>query len=136
MRWSGKMYLLPGTLDLLILKALSSGPLRGLEISQSIEQITRRTFRVETGSLFPALHRMKEQGWLASSWDESESNRWGKCYDLTEAGRQQLQAEKRQWEQIAMVMDRALGATWSEDEEAERIPPNKVGEEFKRGVPI
>jgi PadR family transcriptional regulator, regulatory protein PadR len=108
---SEKVDLLQGTLDLLILKALGLGSLHGLGISRRIEQITRGTFQVKAGSLFPALHRMQEQGWLASSWGESENNRRAKYYELTRSGRRQLEAEKRQWEQIAVAMERALEST-------------------------
>src|SRR6266576_1972598 len=85
--------LLQGTLDLLVLKALSQGALHGLGVSQRIEQITRGTFRVKPGSLFPALHRMEEAGWLKSSWGQSDNNRRAKYYGLTKAGRRQLEAE-------------------------------------------
>lgn len=105
---SEKVDLLQGTLDLLILKALVPGSLHGLAISRRIEQITGRTFQVKPGSLFPALHRMKEQGWLASSWGTSENNRRAKYYELTSAGRRQLESEKHQWQQIVVAMQRAL----------------------------
>ncbi|MGC1187789.1 MAG: PadR family transcriptional regulator, partial [Candidatus Acidiferrales bacterium] len=82
--------LVQGTLDLLILKALALGPRHGLGISRRIEQVTRGTFQVKPGSLFPALHRMEEEGWLSSSWGESENNRRAKFYQLTRAGRRQL----------------------------------------------
>src|SRR5437868_15462552 len=79
--------LLQGTLDLLVLKALSAQPLHGLGVSTRINQITRGTFDVKPGSLFPALHRMEEAGWLRAEWGESENNRRAKCYSLTRAGR-------------------------------------------------
>src|ERR1700716_878448 len=79
--------LLQGTLDLLILKALALGQMHGLGISRRIEQITQGTFQVKPGSLFPALHRMEHNGWLSSSWGESENNRRAKFYRLTAAGR-------------------------------------------------
>jgi PadR family transcriptional regulator, regulatory protein PadR len=106
-----KVDLLQGTLDLLILQALVLGSLHGLAIARRIGQITQQTFQVKPGSLFPALHRMEEQGWLASSWGESENNRRAKYYELTKAGRRQLKTEKRQWEQIAVAIARALEAT-------------------------
>jgi PadR family transcriptional regulator, regulatory protein PadR len=77
--------LLQGTLDLLILKALSTGEKHGLGVSRRVEQITRGTFQVKPGSLFPALHRMEEAGWLTSFWGESENNRRAKYYRLTKA---------------------------------------------------
>ncbi len=103
--------LLQGTLDLLVLKALSLGPLHGLGVSSRIEQVTRGTFRVKPGSLFPALHRMEQAGWLTSFWGESENNRRAKYYRLTRAGEQQLEVETGDWERIAVAMARALKAT-------------------------
>src|SRR5258708_36122485 len=85
--------LLQGTLDLLILKALALGELHGLGVARRIEQITRGTFQVKPGSLFPALHRMEESGWLTSSWGESENKRRAKYYRLSKAGQRQLTAE-------------------------------------------
>src|SRR5438477_3965114 len=102
--------LLQGTLDLLILKALALDQMHGLAISHRIAQITNGTFQVKPGSLFPALHRMEEAGWLSSSWGESENNRRAKFYRLTAAGRKQLQAETKQWENIAVEIARALEA--------------------------
>ena len=102
--------LLQGTLDLLILKALALQELHGLGISSRIAQITQGTFQVKPGSLFPALHRMEEAGWLASSWGESENNRRAKYYRLTPAGRKQFETESRQWETIAFAMQTALSA--------------------------
>jgi len=102
--------LLQGTLDLLILKALVTGELHGLGISRRIEQITRGTFLVKPGSLFPALHRMEEAGWLSSFWGDSENNRRAKYYQLTKAGLAQLEVEKEQWNTIALAMAQALQA--------------------------
>ena len=102
--------LLQGTLDLLILKALALTALHGLGISRRIAQMTNGTFQVKPGSLFPALHRMEEAGWLAAAWGDSENNRRAKFYRLTAAGRRQLQAETRQWEAIALAMASALEA--------------------------
>jgi transcriptional regulator len=103
--------LLQGTLDLLILKALGTGELHGLGISRRIEQITRGTFLVKPGSLFPALHRMEEAGWLSSFWGDSENNRRAKFYRLTKAGRGHLEVETKQWQTIALAMANALKAT-------------------------
>ena len=102
--------LLQGTLDLLILKALALSELHGLGISHRIAQITNGTFHVKPGSLFPALHRMEEAGWLASSWGDSENNRRAKFYRLTATGRRQLQAETKQWQTIALAIASALQA--------------------------
>lgn len=103
--------LLQGTLDLLILKALGPGELHGLGISRRIEQITNGTFLVKPGSLFPALHRMEEAGWLSSSWGDSENNRRAKFYQLTRTGKKQLEVETEQWSRVALAMANALNAT-------------------------
>jgi PadR family transcriptional regulator PadR len=100
--------LLQGTLDLLILKALALSEMHGLAISHRIAQITNGTFEVKPGSLFPALHRMQDAGWLASTWGESESRRRAKFYRLTAAGRRQLETETREWQNISLAMARAL----------------------------
>ncbi len=106
-----KTNLLQGTLDLLILKALGPGEFHGLGISRRIEQITKGTFLVKPGSLFPALHRMEEAGWLSSFWGESENNRRAKFYRLTKVGMKQIVAETEQWARVALAMDNALKAT-------------------------
>jgi PadR family transcriptional regulator PadR len=103
--------LLQGTLDLLILKSLALGEMHGLGISRRIEQITKGTFQVKPGSLFPALHRMEEAGWLSASWGESENNRRAKYYRLTKAGRRQLGAEREEWERISVGIAHALEAS-------------------------
>jgi transcriptional regulator len=100
--------LLQGTLDLLILKALSLQPLHGLGVSRRIDQITRGAFVVGPGSLFPALHRLEERGWLEASWGESEANRRAKYYKLTTSGRRQLAAETAEWTRIVGAMTSAL----------------------------
>src|SRR6266581_8947327 len=100
--------LLHGTLDLLILKALALTEMHGLGISRRIAQVTRGTFQVKPGSLFPALHRMEEAGWLASLWGESENNRRAKFYRLTKVGRHQLRNETAQWARISSAMASAL----------------------------
>ena len=106
----GRATLLQGTLDLLILKALAAGPLHGLGVSRRVEQITAGTFVVQPGSLFPALHRLEEAGWLSADWQPSENNRRAKYYTLTRAGRKQLGEEAAQWQQIAVAIARALDA--------------------------
>jgi PadR family transcriptional regulator PadR len=106
----GRATLLQGTLDLLILKALSAGELHGLGVSRRIEQITGGTFVVQPGSLFPALHRLEEAGWLKSDWQPSENNRRAKYYTVTKAGRRQFNQETAQWNQIALAIARALEA--------------------------
>lgn len=102
--------LLQGTLHMLILKSLALGEMHGLGISRRIEQITRGTFQVRPGSLFPALHRMEEEGWLEASWGESENNRRAKYYRLTKAGRRQLETETERWGRISLAIERALQA--------------------------
>lgn len=102
--------LLQGTLDMLILKSLALGEMHGLGISRRIEQITRGTFQVKPGSLFPALHRMEEEDWLRSAWGESESNRRAKYYQLTRKGRRHLETETERWERISLAIERALEA--------------------------
>jgi transcriptional regulator len=106
-----KADLLQGTLDLLVLKALTLGPLHGLGVSRRIEQITKGTFLVKPGSLFPSLHRMEEAGWLASSWGGSENNRRAKYYRLTKAGQRQLATETEDWQRISLAIASALKAT-------------------------
>lgn len=93
--------LLQGTLDLLILKALALSGMHGLGISHRIAQITNGTFGVKPGSLFPALHRMEEAGWLSSAWGDSENNRRAKFYRLSAKGRKQLSVETTKWERLA-----------------------------------
>jgi transcriptional regulator len=103
--------LLQGTLDLLVLRALGPGELHGLGISRRIGQLTKGTFLVKPGSLFPALHRMEEAGWLSSFWGESENNRRARFYRLTKAGKRQLEVETEQWTAVAIAMTNALKAT-------------------------
>ena len=100
--------LLQGTLDLLILKAIGDGEFHGLGIARRVEQITQRTFTVRPGSLFPALHRMEEAGWLSSSWGESENNRRAKYYRRTKAGERRLGVETEQWTTISRAIGHAL----------------------------
>ena len=103
--------LLQGTLDLLVLKALSLGQMHGLGISRRVEQITGGTFQVKPGSLFPALHRMEQAGWLVSSWGESENNRRAKFYALTERGRAGLRVESANWLRFAEAVTKVLRTT-------------------------
>lgn len=101
--------LLQGTLDLLILQSLSLGPLHGMGVARRIEQVTKGAFVVKPGSLFPALHRMEQAGWLDSSWGESETKRRAKYYQLTRAGRRQLKEETNEWSRISVAIGLALG---------------------------
>jgi PadR family transcriptional regulator PadR len=100
--------LLQGTLDLLILKSLAVGEMHGLGVSRRIQQITGGTFVVKPGSLFPALHRMEEGGWISAFWGESENNRRAKYYRLTKAGRKQLGVETKRWDRISLAIGQAL----------------------------
>jgi PadR family transcriptional regulator PadR len=100
--------LLQGTLDMLILRTLVAGEMHGLGISRRIRQITGGTFVVQPGSLFPALHRIEEEGWISSCWGESENNRRAKYYRLTKAGRKQLEVETKRWERISWAIAQAL----------------------------
>ena len=102
--------LLQGTLDLLILKALATGALHGLGVSRRVDQMTGGTFVVQPGSLFPALHRLEEAGWLTATWQPSENNRRAKYDALTRSGRRQLGEETAQWNRIALAIGRALDA--------------------------
>jgi len=103
--------LLRGTLDLLILKALSLEPLHGVGISRRIKQMTMGAFQVSFGYLFPSLHRMEERGWLEAEWRTSEKNRRAKYYRLTSSGRAQLKVEERDWNQVVKVMKAAVQST-------------------------
>jgi len=100
--------LLQGTLDVLILKVLTLEPMHGLGISRRIAQVTGGTFQVKPGSLFPALHRMEEAGWLSAEWGQSENSRKAKFYSLTKAGQRQLKEETVQWARISAAMASAL----------------------------
>jgi transcriptional regulator len=100
--------LLRGTLDLLVLKALSLEPLHGVGISRRITQITKGAFQVSFGSLFPSLHRMEERGWVEAEWRTSENNRRAKYYRLTSSGRTQLRVEERDWNQVVKIMTAAV----------------------------
>jgi len=98
---SEKTDLLQGTLDMLILKIAALGPIHGYAISQRMQQISRDVLQVQQGSLYPALHRLENRGWLRAEWRESESGRDAKFYTLTKAGRKQLETETAQWERLA-----------------------------------
>jgi transcriptional regulator len=100
--------ILQGTLDMLILKSLLAGELHGLGVSRRIEQLTAGTFSAKAGSLFPALHRLEEEGWVSASWGDSENNRRAKYYRLTKAGRKQLEVETERWSRISWAIAQAL----------------------------
>ena len=95
-----KAEFLKGTLDMLILKVVAQGPIHGYAISQRIQQTSRDLFQIQQGSLYPALHRLEDRGWLRAEWRQTETGREAKFYSLTQKGRKQLEAEVRNWEQV------------------------------------
>ncbi len=105
-----KLGLLQGTLDMLILKALALNPMHGFGISVRIRQMSREVLQVEQGSLYPALYRLEERGWIASGWGTSENNRRAKFYRLTPAGRKQLKVETENWQQMSAAINLVLQA--------------------------
>jgi len=106
-----KSELLRGTLDLLVLKALSLEPLHGVGISRRIKQITKGAYQVSFGSLFPTLHRMEERGWVEAKWHASENNRRAKYYKLTRSGSARLRIEEDDWNQAVKIMTAAVQST-------------------------
>jgi PadR family transcriptional regulator, regulatory protein PadR len=104
-----KSDLLQGTLDLLILKTLANGPMHGWGISLSIQDVSRDVLQVNQGSLYPALHRLEQQGLIEARWGSSDNNRQAKFYELTRTGRQQLAEETRNWERLSEAVARVLG---------------------------
>jgi PadR family transcriptional regulator PadR len=103
-----KTDLLQGTLDLLILKTLQIGEMHGWGITQRIQQMSEDVLKVNQGSLYPALHRLEEQGWISSDWGTSENNRRAKFYRLTRGGEKQLDAETSNWERLSSAIGRVL----------------------------
>lgn len=100
--------LLQGTLDMLILKTLALAPMHGFGVSQRIRQLSRAVLDVQQGSLYPALHRLERRGWVRARWGVSENNRRARFYELTRAGRRQLEAETRSWERLAGAVQQVL----------------------------
>jgi PadR family transcriptional regulator PadR len=100
--------LLPGTLDLLILRILSLQPLHGVGIANRIRQVTNGVFRIKAGSLFPALHRLEDKGWIEGSWGETEEQRRARFYSLTPSGQRQFNSEKRNWRRVVGAVDTVL----------------------------
>src|ERR1044072_165816 len=103
-----KADLLQGTLDMLILKALTHGPMHGYGVGQRIMQLAEEMLKVEEGSLYPALYRLEERGWIKSEWGTSENNRSARFYKLTAAGRKQLNVEEANWERFVSVIGKVL----------------------------
>jgi transcriptional regulator len=106
-----KTDLLQGTLDLLILKTLALGSMHGYGISLRIQQISRDVLQVQQGSLYPALHRLEQQGWITAEWGASENNRRARFYRLTKSGRQQLEVETSNWERLSAAVAQVLQTT-------------------------
>ncbi len=104
-----KSDLLQGTLDLLVLKTLELQPMHGWGIAQRIQQVSEDVLQVNQGSLYPALHRLEEQGWIRANWAPSENNRQAKYYELTRLGRKQLTDETENWERLSSAVGRILG---------------------------
>jgi PadR family transcriptional regulator PadR len=103
--------LLQGTLDVLVLKTLSPGPMHGWGISQRIQQVSEDVLRVNQGSLYPALYRLESQGWIKAEWGVSENNRKAKFYELTRAGRRKLVDETESWERFSAAVARVLATS-------------------------
>jgi PadR family transcriptional regulator, regulatory protein PadR len=103
-----KSDLLQGTLDLLILQVVSRGPLHGYAIAQRLQQISQDVLQVQQGSLYPALHRLEARGWLDAEWKPTETGREAKFYDLTRAGRHQLDSERANWERLSAAIGLVL----------------------------
>jgi transcriptional regulator len=106
----GPTELLKGTLDLLILRTLALEPLHGAAVAERIAQTTRGTFQIKAGSLFPALHRLEQEGWVEGAWEHSPGGRRVKSYTLTRSGRKQLESETATWRRITAAMTRVLEA--------------------------
>jgi PadR family transcriptional regulator PadR len=104
-----KLELLQGTLDMLVLKTLTDGPLHGYNIVDRIQQLSSDVIRVEEGSLYPALHRMERRGWIIADWGYSENNRRAKFYKLTRTGRRQLESELSTWGRISQAISSVVG---------------------------
>ncbi|MFI4942338.1 MAG: PadR family transcriptional regulator [Burkholderiales bacterium] len=105
-----RLDLLQGTLDMLLLKALQVEPLHGYAIARRVQQLSEDALRVEEGSLYPALHRIEERGFVESDWGTSENNRRAKYYRLTRAGRKRLEAEAGEWKRLSLAITRVMEA--------------------------
>jgi transcriptional regulator len=102
--------LLQGTLDMLLLKALQLEPLHGYAIARRVQQLSEEVLKVEEGSLYPALHRIEERGWVESEWGTSENNRRAKYYQLTRKGRKRLEEESEEWRRLSVAITRVMEA--------------------------
>jgi PadR family transcriptional regulator, regulatory protein PadR len=103
-----KTELLPGTLDLLVLRVLSRGELHGWGITSKLEQLSKRALQVDEGSLYPALYRMEDKGWIEAEWKMTENNRRAKYYSLTRTGRKQLETEQKLWDRTSAIITMVL----------------------------
>ena len=101
---------LQGTLDLLVLKTLANGPMHGWNVALRIQEVSREALLINQGSLYPALHRLEDAGYVASEWGTSENNRRARFYSITRQGRKQLTREAQNWEQMAAFITRVLGS--------------------------
>ena len=137
-----KSDLLQGTLDLLILRTLAAGPKHGWGIAVTIQQVTEDVLQVNQGSLYPALHRLEQQGLIESEWGSSENNRQAKFYQLTRSGRKQLVEETHNWERLATAVEPGRPVVWTIDpseaacadcEDNSLAGPIPAGESFPTG---
>ncbi len=103
-----KIELVPGTLDMLILQVLNGGSTHGWGIAQRINLLSSEVLKVEEGSLYPALYRMEQKGWIEAEWGQSENNRRAKFYTLTKSGRKQLQVEQKSWDQLVVAIGQVM----------------------------
>ncbi len=106
-----KVEIIPGTLDMLILRVLNGGSTHGWGIAQRIHVLSSEVLKVEEGSLYPSLYRMEQKGWIDSEWGQSENNRRAKFYSLTRAGKKQLEAEKENWDQLVGAIKQVMSST-------------------------
>ena len=105
-----KCDLMQGTLDMLVLRILSRGELHGWGITEKLEQLSRRALQVDEGSLYPALYRMEDKGWIEAEWKMTEKNRRAKFYTLTRTGRKQLETEQDQWDRMTAIIALVMGS--------------------------
>ena len=105
-----KVEIIPGTLDMLILRVLNGGSTHGWGIAQRIHVLSSEVLKVEEGSLYPSLYRMEQKGWIDSEWGQSENNRRAKFYSLTKAGKKQLEAEKENWDQLVSAIKQVMSS--------------------------
>jgi transcriptional regulator len=103
-----KIELIPGTLDMLVLRVLNGGPRHGWDIAQRIDVLSSEVLKVEEGSLYPALYRMEHKGWIEAEWGQSDNNRRAKFYTLTKAGRKQLETEQKTWDQLVSAISQVM----------------------------